>query len=70
MTEIVTGLLWLLWYTVLLLLIPTSMVVATPFILLWPRKRRDESYWSTVRHRYRKVFVFVGTLAGVGATYG
>ena len=70
MTEIVTLSLWFLWYALLLVMIPISLLVATPFILLWPRKGREQTYLRTVLGRYRKMLNIIGTLAGVGATCG
>ena len=38
-----------------LIFMPIVLVAATPFVLLWPRSNRTESYVRTVFRRYRRI---------------
>jgi hypothetical protein len=38
-----------------LVLIPVVLVLATPFVLLWPRPDSEETYGQAVLRRYGKI---------------
>jgi hypothetical protein len=38
-----------------LVLMPFVLIVATPFVFLWPRSNTDESYVRTVFRRYGRI---------------
>jgi hypothetical protein len=66
MAELLVEILKFMFLLFLLLLIPFALIVATPFVLLWPRKCKDESYCRAVLGRYSKVFKTTCFITSVG----
>ena len=48
-------------------LMPFVLIVATPFVLLWPRSNAEEKYVRTVFRRYGRI---VQTLSHLGNAIG
>ncbi|WP_145178853.1 hypothetical protein [Gimesia aquarii] len=50
-----------------LVLMPILLILSTPFILLWPRAKTDDSYGRIVLHRYGKI---IQVLSHIGNAIG
>jgi len=48
-------------------LMPISLILSTPFVLLWPRAKTDGSYGRTVLRRYGKI---IQVLSHIGNAIG
>ncbi|HUQ69521.1 MAG TPA: hypothetical protein VM165_08365 [Planctomycetaceae bacterium] len=55
MAELAIGLLKLALLLLAVVLIPVSLIVSTPFILLWPRPADGTTWVQSVRSRYWRV---------------
>ena len=50
-----------------LVLVPIALIVATPFVLLWPRSNAEESYVRTIFRRYFRIVQILSHLGnGIG----
>jgi len=61
--DIAIALVKLLLFVVWLLLIPVALLVASPFVLLWPRSDDSTSYTRVILLRYWKVIWIWGLFA-------
>ena len=50
-------------YVLYIILIPATMLVATPFILLWPGKKRSDGTREDrpIRNRYARIWKILGS---------
>jgi hypothetical protein len=67
MAELAVEILKFIFLVFLLLLVPFAVIIATPFVLLWPRKcKEDESYGRAVFRRYGRVIKTAFFISSVG----
>ena len=66
MREIIMGMLKFLLIVFSLLLLPMSLILASPVILLWPKSSRELSWSQVVKTRYGRLIKKAWELAQRG----